>query len=52
MRIRTAIGADYLVRVGKQPDLGERGTAAVLVAWVAARSCSGLKCPMTQPERP
>jgi len=23
MRIRTAIGADYLVRVGKQPDLEE-----------------------------
>jgi len=45
MRIRTAIGADYLVRVGKQPDLGERRTAAVLVASVAARSCSGLKCP-------
>ena len=33
MRIRTAIAADYLVRVGKQPDLGERRTAAVLVAW-------------------
>ena len=31
--------------VGKQPDLGERRTAAVLVASVAARSCSGLKCP-------
>ena len=28
--IPTAIGADYLVRVGKQPDLSERRTAAVL----------------------
>ena len=38
MRIRTAIGADYLVRVGKQPDLSERRTAAVL--W--PRSLRGL----------